>query len=222
MKRLHIYSRVSTKKQNVDNQTNQCLDYIQKHYENFNVFSYNDIGISRELTYKERPGLVKLIGSIQKNDIVIVSAVDRLGSIPSDIFKFVNCLRESNCHLTIACGLYAYSSVNLSQMEFEARLTQDVLGSLKEKLMMSLRVKSRSHKNSTYKRKGRGKNENYFFDKYRSDVCKLLSLEMPVRKIHSTLELKHCSSQDQSKFPSKNSLYNYIKRFNLTGAKTNE
>jgi len=78
MKRVALYSRVSTTEQTVENQRNDLRTYCTARGWD-NVIEYSDMGISG--TRERRPGLDRLMGDVKARriDVVVVAAFDRFG-----------------------------------------------------------------------------------------------------------------------------------------------
>lgn len=113
----YIYSRVSTDKQDTENQ----LLKLKELYPTAVVHEETASGT------KQRPILQALLGQLQKGDILIVAALDRLGRKTSDILSIIESLeqrgiilksiREGVDYSTIAGRLVTQILCSVAEME---------------------------------------------------------------------------------------------------------
>jgi DNA invertase Pin-like site-specific DNA recombinase len=91
MKRVVIYSRVSTDKQTVDNQLDTLREVSERNGWSI-VGEYSDIGISGSLGRKDRKQFDELLkdGNRKKYDCILVWSIDRLGRSLTDLVSFLN------------------------------------------------------------------------------------------------------------------------------------
>lgn len=115
----YIYSRVSTERQETENQTSR----LKELYPNAAVVEEVASGA------KARPMLQKLIAGLEKGDELIIFALDRLGRRTTEILALIEdldrrgiilrSLREGVDYSTIAGRLVTSILVSISQMERE-------------------------------------------------------------------------------------------------------
>lgn len=87
------YIRVSTEKQDVNNQRFEVLDYANKN--NMHVDEWISLEIGSTKTFKQRR-ITELIHKLKEGDTLIVSELSRLGRSVPDIFTLVGILVEQN------------------------------------------------------------------------------------------------------------------------------
>jgi len=102
MKKVVIYSRVSTEKQTVENQL-QTLREISDRNGWEIVGEYSDIGVSGSLSRKDRPQFDELLkdGNRKKYDCILVWSIDRIGRSLSDLVSFLNDIQSKNIDIYI-------------------------------------------------------------------------------------------------------------------------
>ena len=100
MKRVAIYIRVSTSKQDTDNQRRE-LEAVAKRSGWEVVRVYEDAGISGAKGRDKRPGFDRLLKDATNRKVNLVAAwsVDRLGRSLQDLIGFLTELRALNCDL---------------------------------------------------------------------------------------------------------------------------
>ena len=86
--KVYAYLRVSTEKQDFQQQQNAINEYIAPKGMTIDEI-VTDEGISGGVSYKKR-NLYNLIREMQKDDILVVSEISRLGRSMSDLNKLVN------------------------------------------------------------------------------------------------------------------------------------
>lgn len=86
--KVYAYLRVSTEKQDFQQQENAINEYLAPKGLKIDEI-VTDEGVSGGVTYKKR-NLYHLIQEMQKDDILVVSEVSRLGRSMSDLNKLVN------------------------------------------------------------------------------------------------------------------------------------
>lgn len=93
---IFLYSRISTKDQEI---TNQALQVEQA---GFKVdASYEDVGVSGTLPALQRKGFKQMMEDLQENDTVITVEVSRIGRSTSDVLDIVAKLTEMKVKLRI-------------------------------------------------------------------------------------------------------------------------
>lgn len=103
MKKVALYTRVSTDAQTTDNQTAELETVAQKHGWHI-VSRFEDVGVSGSKGRQQRPGFDALIKGAESKefDMVVAWSVDRLGRSLSDLVGFIASLKD------VGCGLYLH------------------------------------------------------------------------------------------------------------------
>jgi putative DNA-invertase from lambdoid prophage Rac len=97
MPRTFLYARVSTADQNTDNQillAEQAGHIVEAH----RVYSET---ISGTVPAMERPEFAKVVSKLEKNDVLVVAKLDRLGRNASDIDRTVEMLRVMGVRVVV-------------------------------------------------------------------------------------------------------------------------
>lgn len=99
MTKIGHYARKSVysdKSDSTQAQYNIGLEYCQSHYENFEIYRYEDEGFTGANV--DRPAFSRLINDIKDNklDVVICYKIDRISRNVSDFSNFFNLLTEHN------------------------------------------------------------------------------------------------------------------------------
>jgi len=95
MKKVAIYSRVSTNKQEVENQLLELREWCKRsNYEIFNEY----VDIAESGSKINRPSLKRMIDDafLRKFDVVLVWKLDRLGRSLKDLIDIVDVLKQCN------------------------------------------------------------------------------------------------------------------------------
>lgn len=83
-----IFSRVSTKQQDVENQMKECLDYVARHKkEGDGVICFREHETSSRTPRDKRPVLQKMLATVSRGDVVVVYKLDRLARKGSDLIN---------------------------------------------------------------------------------------------------------------------------------------
>jgi len=90
------YLRVSTGKQDLDNQKLEILGYARKH--KLNVDEFMKVEISTRKTTKQRR-IDELLERLKKDDVLIVSELSRLGRSVGQVVTFVDQLLQNKIRL---------------------------------------------------------------------------------------------------------------------------
>jgi DNA invertase Pin-like site-specific DNA recombinase len=100
MKRVAIYLRVSTSKQETSNQRRE-LEAVARRSGWQVVKVYEDAGISGAKGRDQRPGLDALLKAVNSKefDMVATWSVDRLGRSLTDLLSILQCLRDKDVDL---------------------------------------------------------------------------------------------------------------------------
>jgi DNA invertase Pin-like site-specific DNA recombinase len=131
-----IYLRVSTDKQDVRTQEQECLRYI-KSKENGKPFEhviFSDPDVSSRIKMSKREGLMAMLNSLRKGQQVVVYKLDRLSR---DVIEMVTIYRMIKDR---KCGIHSLNDSNCDD-EF----TIGLMGVLaqKERSDISMRIKSK-------------------------------------------------------------------------------
>jgi putative DNA-invertase from lambdoid prophage Rac len=97
MSRIFAYARISTSHQTIENQRKQIADAGYK----VEPYRFIEETISGSTVALSRPGFSKLLNKIEPGDILIVTALDRLGRDAIDLHKTVNYFIEQGISLKI-------------------------------------------------------------------------------------------------------------------------
>jgi putative DNA-invertase from lambdoid prophage Rac len=87
MARVMGYIRVSTTKQDADNQRREILEYTNQN--NLHVDAFIEIGVSPRRDKKQRR-IEELLSKLQPGDTLVVSELSRLGHSTSEVIDIVN------------------------------------------------------------------------------------------------------------------------------------
>lgn len=105
---LHIYARVSTHEQAMDNKTslqeqeNIGMMYAQTQgLSKFDVQVYVDTGVSGSTRMKTRPAGSRLLETVQPDDTVIASKMDRIFRSSIDALETIEFLKARGAHLIL-------------------------------------------------------------------------------------------------------------------------
>jgi DNA invertase Pin-like site-specific DNA recombinase len=100
MKRVAIYLRVSTSKQETSNQRRE-LEAVASRSGWEIIKVYEDAGISGAKGRNERPGLDAMLKAVNSKefDLVATWSVDRLGRSLTDLLSILQCLRDKGVDL---------------------------------------------------------------------------------------------------------------------------
>jgi DNA invertase Pin-like site-specific DNA recombinase len=80
------YGRVSTTQQTTDNQR---LELEQAGYQIEPDFWFADEGISGKVSASQRPAFKAMLGQMRKDEVLVVSKLDRLGRDAIDVLQTV-------------------------------------------------------------------------------------------------------------------------------------
>ena len=185
MGKTYAYIRVSTDKQDNDNQRLEILEYARLH--NMHVDDWIEIVKSSRQTSKERR-IDELTERIESGDTLIVSELSRLGRSTGDVINLVKGLTERKIRvIAIKQGIDIVGDRNMTDkimvtmFSMMAELERDLISSrTKEALAAKKRkgVKLGKPKGTIQKSK---------FDKDRSKIEELLAYGLSVRKIAEVL-----------------------------------
>lgn len=77
--RYIVFSRVSTKKQTVENQIRECLDYVDKNKHNEDeIIRFDEPETSSRIPMDEREKLQEMLNFVKRGDTLVIYKLDRL------------------------------------------------------------------------------------------------------------------------------------------------
>ena len=134
MKQVVVYQRVSTDKQEMAQQANTVNAYLAvKGLTPTKIVE--DEGVSGGVTYAKRK-LGKVVSTLQRGDVLVVSEISRLGRSISDITKLVNeelaprgvrlCIASMNVDMDTA-NLQAMDQMFLFAFSFAAQIEKELI-----------------------------------------------------------------------------------------------
>lgn len=131
MPKTIAYIRVSTNKQDVNNQRLEILDYARRN--DFKVDDFIEIEVSSRKSQKDRR-IEELMSRLNQGDILIVSELSRLGRSTSEVIDLVNgmILRKVNLiaikqGLRISAKMDMQTKVVVTMFSLFAELERDII-----------------------------------------------------------------------------------------------
>lgn len=128
VKRIMIYTRVSTKKQAEDekhglfSQENICLEYAKTFYPQFNIIRrVTDIASS----FNNKNALLNLdneINELQHNTLILVSEASRIGRNSSQAFQVLNKVREKKSYIISVSEQICFGKTRNLDTRFKEKL----------------------------------------------------------------------------------------------------
>lgn len=98
--RYIIYTRVSSKKQTIENQVKECRDYINsKMKEGDEIIEFSEPDKSTRKPMEKREKLVQMMKSLKKDDILVIYKVDRLARDPQELINIYFDIRKKGVHV---------------------------------------------------------------------------------------------------------------------------
>jgi DNA invertase Pin-like site-specific DNA recombinase len=145
------YIRVSTDKQTTDNQRFEILKYADEKKLTIDEWIEETISATRKLSDRK---LGTLLTRMQKNDILIVSELSRLGRSLMEVMSILHTLMEKNVKVFTTKERYELgNNINSKVLAFAFSLSAEI-----ERSMISSRTKEAlARKKSEGKRLGRPK-----------------------------------------------------------------
>lgn len=185
MGKTYAYIRVSTDKQDANNQRLEILEYARQR--NLHVDEFVEITISSRQTSKERR-IDELMEKIQSADILIVSELSRLGRSTGDVINLIKEMAERGIRVI---AIKQNIDIN-GDRDMTSKIMVTIFSLLAEleRDMISLRTKEAL---AAKKRQGislgkpKGTIQKSKFDKDRKKIDELLGYGVSVRKIAEIL-----------------------------------
>lgn len=145
MSKTIAYIRVSTDRQDLDNQRHEILEYCNAH--RMNVDEFIAIEISSRKTLKQRR-IEELLAKISGEDTLIVSEMSRLGRSTAEVIAIVNELVKRRIRLIvikqaldIKGGHDIQSKVMVTLLSLFAELERDIISQRTRDALASKRAK---------------------------------------------------------------------------------
>ena len=174
------YLRISTDKQDLDNQKLEILEYARHH--NLRVDEFIEVSMSSRKTSKQRR-IDELLGRLAESDTLMVTELSRLGRSTSEVLALVNELLQCRIRVVvIKQGL----DIDQHNMQSKIVVTLFSLFAELERDLVSLRAREAlAAKNARDVKlsKPKGTIQVSKFDKDRERIEELLKLGLAVRKI---------------------------------------
>src|SRR5918998_2404228 len=151
MTMIYGYIRVSTDKQTTENQRFEILKYADEKKLNIDRWIEETVSATRRLSDRK---LGTLLTRMQKNDILIVSELSRLGRSLMEVMSILHTLMEKNVKVYTTKERYELgNNINSKVLAFAFSLSAEI-----ERSMISSRTKEAlARKKSEGKRLGRPK-----------------------------------------------------------------
>lgn len=183
--KTYAYIRVSTDKQDANNQRLEILEYARRH--DLKVNEFIEITISSRQTSKERR-IDELVSRLQTGDTLIVSELSRLGRSTGDV---INLIKELAARTIRVIAIKQNIDIN-GDRDMTSKIIVTIFSLLAEleRDLISLRTKEAL---AGRKRKGvqlgkpKGTIQKSKFDKDRQKIEELLGYGVSVRKIANVL-----------------------------------
>lgn len=149
MKKVVIYTRVSTDKQTCENQILELTEYSKRcGYEVVKI--YRDDGISSNKSMKERTSLEEMRKDAfsRKFDVLLCSSIDRLGRNVSELTEIMNELNELKIQLYFSReGIDTQTSVGRLTFTIFSSIAEYERNMIRERIMLGLnRARSQGKK----------------------------------------------------------------------------
>jgi DNA invertase Pin-like site-specific DNA recombinase len=176
------YIRVSTDKQDLENQKHQILNYTNS--KKLGNVEFIEIQISSRKKDEDRK-IDELLNTLAENDILIVSELSRLGRSVINVIDIVNALisKKVNIHIIKENMIIEPNNINpftTFQMNIFASFAQLERDLISSRTKEALRV--RKEKGVKLGRK-KGQIGKSIFDPYRDKIEELYTLGLSVKKI---------------------------------------
>lgn len=197
---IYAYIRISTDKQDTDNQKLEILNYAQSH--NFHINEIIEETISSRKKLSER-NLHNLINKCKKNDIIITTELSRLGRSLMEVMEILKNLMDKNVKVIITKGnIILGDNIQSKVLAFafglSAEIERELISSRTQQALLKLKSEGKQLGRPT------GRTSSSKLDNKINDIKTLLSKKVSVTSISKILE---CSQS---------TLRNFIKSRNLT------
>jgi DNA invertase Pin-like site-specific DNA recombinase len=178
------YLRVSTDKQDLDNQRLEILEYARHHH--LRVDEFIEVSMSSRKSSKQRR-VDELLGKLANSDTLIVTELSRLGRSTSEVLTLVNELLQSQIRVIII-----KQGLDIAQHNMQSKIivTLFSLFAELERDLVSLRTRealAAKKARGVKLGKPKGTIQASKFDKDRNRIEELLGLGLSVRKIAKLL-----------------------------------
>ena len=182
MSQVLAYLRISTDKQDLNNQRLKILEYARQH--NMRVADFIAISISSRKTPYERR-IDELLSRLNENDTLLVTELSRLGRSTGQVINLIDELVNSGIRVIV---IKQNLTLDKSQDDLQSltMITMLSLFAQMERMMISRRTKEAL---ATKKALGiplgkpKGTIQNSMYDKDRKQIVELLCLGVSVRRI---------------------------------------
>lgn len=198
MNKILGYLRVSTDKQEINNQRLEILNYAQR--ERMTIDDFIEKTISSRKTPKDRR-IVELLEILHSGDTLIVTELSRIGRSTSEVIDIINEFMKKEINIIIIKQNLKINLHNKNDPISKIMLTILSLFAELERDLISHRTKE-ALKNKKAQGillgKPIGTIQKSIFDKDKDRIIELLKLGLSVRKIAKThLKLKHYNNLNE-------------------------
>lgn len=198
MNKILGYLRVSTDKQEINNQRLEILNYAQR--ERITIDDFIEKTISSRKTPKDRR-IVELLEILHSGDTLIVTELSRIGRSTSEVIDIINEFMKKEINIIIIKQNLKINLHNKNDPISKIMLTILSLFAELERDLISHRTKE-ALKNKKAQGillgKPIGTIQKSIFDKDKDRIIELLKLGLSVRKIAKThLKLKHYNNLNE-------------------------
>lgn len=101
--RYIIYQRVSTDKQDVENQLHHCINYIKACPDYTSHLLFEDPDVSASLAMEKRPGIMQLLETVRSGDRVVIAKLDRLSRDTPEMINICRMIRKKGAEILSLC-----------------------------------------------------------------------------------------------------------------------
>lgn len=188
MTKILGYVRVSTDKQDLNNQKLEILEYCRIH--NLNVSEYIEVTVSSRKNSGDRR-VDELMAKLVAGDILIITELSRLGRSTSGIISIVNTLIAHKIRLIVI-----KQNLNIREHDMNSKIITAIFSLMAEleRDLISLRTKealASKKASGIILGKKRGTIQKSRYDKDVGRIKELLNLGLSVRKIAKLLNVNN-------------------------------